>query len=304
MSAIAGAQADRVCLSCHDGRLASAEKHPIGRPIPTGSVKLPEHWPVADGRLGCLTCHDLTPTSGHHGQPRDQNADRPLENPNFLRGTAAGPRLAFCGQCHVANAGQTRFNPHRMLSADGKIQEQACLFCHTSPFAPGRLSERTGDAALKRDAISLCIGCHTQHVDFFEPGHIGVTATPEIVARMAAADRQPPGQPVPRAEIERASQRRERPVRMPLGRDNIVVCSTCHNPHQAGVFPGSSVLAIGAISLREPSGMTKEGSASLQGVPHASSRPSLPGAPHLEIALTKTVAVRLGSNLCGECHGK
>jgi cytochrome c peroxidase len=60
------------------------------------------------------------------------------------------------------------------------------------------------------------------------------------------------------------------PTRLPLGRDSTIVCSTCHNPHQQGLFHSESVLSLGAI-------------------------PAGGGDP---------VALRGGKQICGECHDK
>jgi hypothetical protein len=44
------------------------------------------------------------------------------------------------------------------------------------------------------------------------------------------------------------------PTRLPLGIGNRVVCSTCHNPHQAGLFPPEADLGMGAMKPREEQG--------------------------------------------------
>jgi hypothetical protein len=260
-------QVDRACQACHDGRRASAEKHPTGRPAATGNTVLPPGWPAPSGRLGCATCHDLTQTFGHGPGHESRSA----ATPDFLRVSLSPDPLALCAKCHTDISKSSRFNPHRMLKENGQINEQSCLFCHTRAFKPVELRQRTGEPALKADVITLCVGCHTRHIDYFDPGHIGAKATPQIVAHMAEMDRAARGEAGSLTDQETAVKNKEKPMRLPLSRNHIVVCSTCHNPHEKGVFPQASVLAIG-------------------GIPPTS-------GPH-------PVPLRLEAKLCGECHAK
>jgi hypothetical protein len=275
---IATEAVDHLCLTCHDGRKAHAERHPTGRPISSPGIVMPQGWPAPAGRLSCITCHDLANTAGHRREREGRES-----NPDFLRGRGGPDAVAYCGRCHTATAQQGRFNPHRMILPDGRVDKRNCGFCHTRTFEPEQLRERTGQAALKRDVITLCVGCHTRHIDFFEPGHIGTRVTPEIMRRlleMAAQDESIDGN-----EIERAMQQGTHRTRLPLGRAATVVCSTCHNPHEAGIFPPGSVLRLGGMDwAHRPATMPVAGAAPAGG--------------------SATIDVRLGPNLCGECHGK
>jgi hypothetical protein len=237
---------ERLCLGCHDGIRASQEPHPVGRTFENPRVTRPAQWPVVDGRLTCLTCHDAHPS----GNPR---ADRPRENPSFLRGDQTGDPLAFCGQCHTDARQHGLHNPHIMLSEENRPVEAACRFCHARSLPAGEQARRTGDAALNADGISLCLSCHPRHPDWFEPGHIGAKVPPAIRAWMQSFEKH-------------------RSVALPLGgRDgDTIVCATCHNPHQEGVFPPGSPLGTGGIEPEE-SGQEFRG---------------------------------LGKELCSACHGK
>jgi hypothetical protein len=184
---------------------------------------------------------------------------------DFLRAPRGTDSLAQCGRCHVANKQQYRYNPHRMVNADGQVETQSCLFCHSHRFTADDLRHRTGKPALKANEITLCIGCHTQHTDFFEPGHIAAHVTPEILRNVKAAA----------AGGE---------MRLPLGRGETIVCSTCHNPHPAGVFPADGILNIGAmhqedLSTTRPAGLS-------------------------EPIRSRPVPLRLGAATCGECHAR
>jgi hypothetical protein len=259
---------DGICLRCHDGRRAHQEVHPVGRAFTTEQVRRPEGWPLVEGRLGCVTCHDIRGLGHRIG--------RPPENPDFLRGPYQS-LAAFCAVCHVNSSTQSRYNPHRMLKSDGKVDEGTCAFCHE-----GDISKRIGENArigpdLKRDVISLCLGCHTQHLDWFDPGHVGRKAPAKIRAQMLAFESTPTGKPVDAAHLQEALRSEKRPQWLPLGPEDRVVCSTCHNPHQEGVFPEDSVLSRGGQS------------------------PAVWSAP----SGRKNLPLRgLGEEVCRECHDK
>lgn len=68
-----------VCLSCHDGALASAasvhgpQSHPIGVDYALARLKSPERFNdiaargdirLEDGKIGCLSCHAIHMSSG------------------------------------------------------------------------------------------------------------------------------------------------------------------------------------------------------------------------------------------------
>jgi predicted CXXCH cytochrome family protein len=233
-------QVDRLCLSCHDGRRAIREVHPVDRPATGQQVLHPEGWPLVNGRLTCRTCHEFK-RSHCRGGPR------PADNPAFLRDYQGGPVLGFCRNCHAATEQEVRYNPHRMLDSAGKPMLKACQFCHDSPDMPVNAMVRTGRPRLRTPQPALCLSCHFQHVDYFEPGHIGIEVPPRIRAYMLAAERVPPGQTPTPEQIQRFMNSDELPTRLPLQDGKRVVCSTCHNPHEKGVFPAGSPLALGAI---------------------------------------------------------
>ncbi len=246
---IALEKADAICLDCHDGQRAPEEVHPIGRRFDGKEVVLPDGWPAPGGKLGCVTCHDVV-------QACNRNVRRPAFNPAMLRDYAGPNVLDHCARCHVAAArtqGQ-RYNPHRMFDEQGRLQTQACAFCHTSEMdfsAAQRQFDRTGLPFLRTDGISMCVGCHRTHQDYFEPGHIGLRVEPEFAASMR--ERQPP---LTHGHTPATQPTRSGADLLPLADGGRVVCSTCHNPHPQGLFPSSSVLASGGMPPweRSPSG--------------------------------------------------
>lgn len=208
-------KAESVCLNCHDGRRAKAEQHPVGLAFESEQVKKPEGWPLLDGRLSCVTCHNVR-------RACDQPTRLPDGNTGFIRDWQSSDPLAFCARCHVRSESHTRHNPHRMLTPSGELVKRACLLCHLStPEATDRMA-RTGQPELRTNEFSLCLNCHSRHVDYFEPGHIGAKVPQEIRETLRG--------------------------RLPLSDDDLILCSTCHNPHQAGLFPEGSELARGAMT--------------------------------------------------------
>ncbi len=231
---------DALCLSCHDGQKTVAERHPIGRSFTGEAIRQPESWPAPDGKLGCVTCHEIVRACKNaHG--------RPGANPEFLRAFNPARPLAFCANCHVETQ-HARYNPHQMLDSNQAVVERACLHCHEQAL-PHDPCSRTGSPRLRSPEPTLCLACHSMHVDYFDPGHLGSTPTPSIAARL-------------RGLQQNRGARDLRSPLLPLDPQQRIVCSTCHNPHQRGVFTEACVLAAGAgdftsdqreLALRRPS---------------------------------------------------
>jgi len=215
-----------ICTRCHDGVKAAMEKHPVGRPAKRVGIQTPSDWPTPGDRLSCVTCHDVLLAAEHSSQDRGAN-------PAFLRGEPRGASIAFCGTCH-APAGHAKFNPHRMLTVDGAIAADQCRFCHAQEM-PRDISIRTGDPRLVADEITLCARCHGLHPDFFEPGHIGRTVPKPMLDVLRHGSRADGGSAV--TDL------------LPLADSSRIVCSTCHNPHQAGLFAAGAPLAAGAMDF-------------------------------------------------------
>jgi predicted CXXCH cytochrome family protein len=231
---------DGLCLRCHDGRQATREMHPIGRPFPEAGMVKPEGWPAPGGRLSCATCPDIL--SGCH---RDRK--RPAVNSVFVRGFDEANPLAFCARCHLENESAARYNPHRLDRGQDLQGQTACGFCHQSGIADLIGAIRTGRPKLKTSEPALCLSCHERHLDYFEPGHTGARVSSAMKSAMLAAERPHAGgidPTLPRVAEDGGAA----PSRLPLGPADTVVCSTCHNPHPQGLFPPHSVLADGAFS--------------------------------------------------------
>jgi hypothetical protein len=78
--------------------------------------------------------------------------------------------------------------------------------------------------------------------------HLESRATPEILDYMSAYEIQP-GMRMTIPELMdyvRAAKRNPRSI--PLGSDGSIVCYSCYNPHEKGLFPHSNPRSLGAES--------------------------------------------------------
>lgn len=212
---------DELCISCHDGKRARAEAHPIARLASTAQTKVPKGWPLVDGRLGCLTCHDIR-------RHCDMAAKRPAMNSAMLRVYDAADPMRLCLQCHQTSE-SWRISPHKNLDATGNIIASSCNFCHAAEMTVPTDGRRTGDAMLHADGSRLCLTCHARHWDVSPLGHID---------RMASEETQ---------KIMSAKQVSDV---LPLS-NHRVTCYSCHNPHQAGLFPADSPLGAHSIDAAD-----------------------------------------------------
>jgi predicted CXXCH cytochrome family protein len=249
-----------LCISCHDGQRASEEVHPISSKM-SGRTGPNPGWPTLSGVLYCQTCHDTR-------QQCDPAAQRPIINAAFLRQTMApaagattapttGPAVAaaaaddgdpipFCDNCHAPD--QTpKFSPHLMLAADQHtVIEQRCQVCHQKPM-DRNATARTGDAFLRADQVTLCRSCHPHHRDISRTGHVGTVIQPDMLVYMRARELtgliNAPSNDLT-AQLKAANARPTLMVPDPTGR---IVCTTCHNPHEQGVFSPGCALADRAL---------------------------------------------------------
>lgn len=230
-----------LCLTCHDGRRAHKEAHPVGRTFATEGVINPG-WPAPEGLLSCVTCHNF-------GRGHARGGPRPEVNAWMLRDYTGGPLGPWCAKCHVASPAHQPFNPHIMLDEHGQVNWRNCVLCHEVTEGFDR-QVRLGRPELVAEELSLCARCHTRHVDWFTPGHMGMSVPARMRAYMLAREDAGMEGRLSREQIEPHRDSARRPARLPLGEGDRVVCSTCHNPHQAGLFPPQTDLGMGAISPR------------------------------------------------------
>ena len=200
---------NRLCDRCHNGLFARRDMHPVGV-TPSEKVKVPDYMPLQDGKITCSTCHNSSLQGG--GERRGSARET---NPKFLR-HGFKVRNEFCFRCHVVGA-YGKMNPHKQLDPSGKINEQVCLFCHTSqPNVKVMGIEHVGFNTESLD--EYCTSCHgkPEYFEYHPNGPHLVEPTGKILDAIMTAPR--------RIGVE-----------LPLYHSRIT-CATCHNPHEKGVI--------------------------------------------------------------------
>lgn len=235
---IAPEDVDALCLSCHDGRRAVADAHPIGWPAHGPRTRAPPGWPLVEGRIGCLTCHDIR----RHCDPQVQ---RPVRNSALVRGFDPRSSLTSCRHCHVTEI--SHLSPHTpLVSGAGETTiadpMHLCGFCHLPPYERPPDGRRRHEATLRDEPTRLCLNCHVMHPDPAPGGHLDKLVPPQMLAASAAGVRGAG------AAGSRAGAPEDLRGPLPLAEGRIT-CSTCHNPHPAGLFPADSELGARATSL-------------------------------------------------------
>lgn len=194
-----GSDPSSACEDCHEYK---QNHHPVDYvPVkPSGS-----QFPLFNGRVQCLTCHEI------HGGPQHEGT------PKLLRGGPYADQRKICFKCHASEE-YANINPHDMLDNDGKIKEVkgklVCLLCHS--VQPNPFVDKTADVRFRADVGFLCWRCHPPMPGEFFREHFLVTPTKSM------------------QNIREAEERLL--VVIPLVPRNRITCSTCHNPHQKGVI--------------------------------------------------------------------
>jgi predicted CXXCH cytochrome family protein len=194
------------CLICHYDY--NTNHHPINFEPPQSDLIIHDFldMPLFDGKIQCLTCHQV-----HGGEGLNQT-------PRMLRGGPYSQIRLFCYRCHYQEKYQN-INVHKMHETDGSIRivqgKIICLFCHSEePYA---YLDRTYDVKFRADATFLCWRCHPPMAGDFFRQHFLEKPSDEM-----------------RLDIYRFEL--ENDVILPLVPRGKVTCSTCHNPHQAEVM--------------------------------------------------------------------
>lgn len=127
----------QVCQSCH--QMDTLLSHPVGF-VPSESI--PDAFPLQNGRITCVTCHD---TRRHDGKPGD----------TMLRTGLAGE--AFCTQCHQSFPGK-RQSYHGMGVGKAHLLG-ANRQAHSVAVAAAPLASATLTSGLDEESTT-CMTCH------------------------------------------------------------------------------------------------------------------------------------------------
>ena len=204
-----GGDSVKLCNRCHETEFARTDIHPVGVSLLDAMKKnMPEDFPLEEGKVGCLTCHDPFP-------PMKEDFARQKVDPKFLRGGPYEVLVTFCFYCHRQEE-YKKTNPHKQLDEQGRIDKDRCLFCHASLPDPAK-AEAIGEVTFKSELALYCISCHPEE----KSGH--PSRADHLITLPVFLQESLP------AQLEKLQ------VELPLDGDRIF-CGTCHNPHEKGVI--------------------------------------------------------------------
>ena len=201
---------------CH-ATSPAAYIHPVDlTPTQEKKNRIPSDFPLEDGQLTCLTCHDIY-----------LQCQKRLFNRNSLRGTPYAKRTDFCYKCHAMENYEPT-DPHLQLNETGEILVGTCMICHEEK--PDEIHATFKDVTFIGDIEVMCRRCH--HIAGNHSGnanHMGIRPSADGMRRIKAME-------------EKYN------MRLPLDESIKMTCITCHNPHAKGVIPEDSPGAKGADS--------------------------------------------------------
>jgi hypothetical protein len=234
-----GANVLRLCESCHDGQHAAREVHPVNL-VPSAAIleRMPSDFLLEDGKLTCLTCHDVA-SQCIAGQPTA------APNRNLLRGTPSSDPMVFCFRCHIPQLYKP-FNVHDQLEGN-KTKADTCQWCHASaPEVGASVAEQTS-LALRRTGPELCNNCHSVSADHPAGNpHVHTKPSAQMQSYMAAYEMEP-GMHLPFKQLlEYVRAAKRAPKSIPLDSQGRLTCWSCHNPHEEGLLPRWNPRSVGA----------------------------------------------------------
>ncbi len=142
-----GGSSDAACLECHEPGPHDVGMEPYGGGEDADEyATLPEGWPLVDGTLACLTCHDEPACDGLPLEP---------DNHRFYRGGPVGSVGEFCARCHTVEQWGS-YNPHEVME-ERPDMTSVCEFCHQS----ATVTEADMDD-LRVAGPRMCAGCHRE----------------------------------------------------------------------------------------------------------------------------------------------
>ncbi len=201
---------------CH-GYTPGKYIHPVDvAPSEEIRAKMPDTMPLIDGKLSCVTCHDI------YLQCQKSKRLKWL-NRRFLRGAPYGKRTGICFRCHDEKK-YKMLDPHNQLNDNGDIIVEKCLYCHVEK--PDEKRATFKDVKLIGNLETLCQRCHAERKHPASSNHLRKPSD-KTLAIMKEGEKK-------------------FTIILPLDYDGKVTCATCHNPHEKGVIPDKRAGAKGA----------------------------------------------------------
>ena len=191
--------------------------HPVNlTPTVEKRKRIPPDFPLENGKLTCLTCHDIY-----------RQCQKRLFERNSLRGAPYPRRMSFCYNCHIKKNYEPN-DPHLQLNDNEEIIIGTCLICHKEK--PDEKHATFKDVTFIGDIEMICRRCH--HIAGNHSGNH------DHMKNIPSADG------LKRIKLVEAKFH----TRLPLNENGKMTCITCHNPHEKGIIPESNPGAKGAGS--------------------------------------------------------
>ncbi len=203
---------------CH-GYTPGTYIHPVFiKPSPEKLLKIPDSFPLVNGMISCITCHDIYLQCQNSTQATSLNR-------KFLRGAPYLSRTSLCYRCHDENK-YKMLDPHNQLTRRGKIIVDKCLYCHVEK--PDERRETFEEVKLIGNLEVLCFRCHYKQ------------------SRMHPINANHLLEPTEKIRAMMKESEKTFGIILPLNYDGKITCPTCHNPHERGVLPGHKPSSKGA----------------------------------------------------------
>ena len=203
---------------CH-GYTPGTYIHPVDIvPSKEKAGLIPKEFPLVDGKVSCLTCHDI------YMQCKKNPRGKAL-NKRFLRGAPYVSRTTLFFRCHDEKQ-YTMLDPHNQLTESGAIIIDKCLYCHVEK--PDEKHATFKEIKLIGKLEVLCFRCHYKQSQLhpINANHL-VTPPDKIIENMKDTEQK-------------------FGIILPLNYEGKITCPTCHNPHERGVIPRDRASAKGA----------------------------------------------------------
>lgn len=228
----------QLCESCHDGRLAGREVHPVNlAPSAATAGRIPPDFSLQNGLVTCLTCHDVR---------RDCN-DHPSDAPpryHLLRGWQTSQPLAFCSHCH-ASQDYRPFNVHDQVET-GRAKADTCVWCHVDVPDVNSYREEAASYTLRDKSSRVCANCHPMMEGHPTRAHVGTAPPPELMWHISAYELQSKLRLPFEQRLRYAAAAKRTARSIPFDEDGRIACYTCHNPHEKGLLPDANPRSFGA----------------------------------------------------------